>query len=172
MLHSSGRSGRGGPRLRRVLLAVAFTGGGVALAARAGELVVKVDRVSIQPRKSGIGKPVVTAQRNDRLSVLAPAENGWLHVRTQQGQEGYVKEGALSGLAFSTGGQVSGDASSSGLRASLAGKGLEPAAQEFASRNGLNRAAVDRMMALQEAASADGMDEWQKAGRLGAYKGR
>jgi hypothetical protein len=173
MFHSTSRSGRGKWPFRRTLIAIPFACGSIALAAAAQEVVVKVDRVWIQPRKSGVGKPVTTAQRNERLTVLAPSQNGWLHVRTQQGQEGYVKEGALTGLAFSTGGKVSGDAVASPLEAHLAGKGeLEKTAQQFASQNGVNRAAVEHMMTLQETTSPEAMDEWQRAGRVGPYKGQ
>ena len=172
MSRSTGGSGRGNRALRRVFFAFAFAGGGVALAAGAREVVVQVQEVYIQPRRSGLGRPVATARMNERLTVLAPAQNGWLQVRTQQGQEGYVKEGSLTKLAFSTGGTaVSGDATSSGLRASLAGKGLERAAQEFASRNGVNTAAVNRMLGLSNTISPDAMDQWQKAGAVGPYKG-
>src|SRR4051812_29641243 len=98
----SGRSS--GLGFNPVVAGLLLAGGGAALAAAAQELVVKVERVAVQPRKTGIGKPLAVAHENERLTQLGPPEAGWLHVRTQDGIEGYVKEGSLTKLAFTTGG--------------------------------------------------------------------
>src|SRR4051794_39725583 len=68
-------------------------GGGVAWAAE--EIVVKVNAASVMSGKSGLSGTVATVSENDRLTVLA-REGNWLRVKTAGGQEGYIKEAALT----------------------------------------------------------------------------
>ena len=101
---TDGRPRREGPA--RACLALLLAGGGVALAADEA-IVVKVQSVNVQPRKSGMGKPVATVQQNERLVVL-DKDADWLHVKAPGGQEGYVKESALTGRALVRRGRAGG----------------------------------------------------------------
>src|SRR5438045_561599 len=76
---------------------IILVGGGVAIAAE--EVVVKAKHAEIFAGKTGIAKTVATVDNGEHLTVVA-REGNWLQVRTQGGQEGYVKEAALTGFAL------------------------------------------------------------------------
>lgn len=157
-------------RLRRRLMPLVVLGG--ALAVVAEEVVVKVLAVQIQPRPTGMGKPVDVVSQNDHLTILS-REGTWLKVRTPGGKEGYVKEGALAFKATSAGDhKVSGDASSAGLNATLAGKGLEPVAQKFGASGNINPVPLEQLIGQRNDITADEADQFQKAGAVGPYKAR
>lgn len=154
-------------RVRNVAVAVLLAGTGVALAA---ELVtVQVEQLSVKPGKGGLGKPVALVHKSDALTVLAH-EGDWLHVRAPNGAEGYVKQAALTARPFAAG-KVNGDASTSGANASLAAKGLEPAASDFARQRNYNPAPLNRVLDLRYSISAEEYQQFQSSGHVGAAAG-
>src|SRR3954452_22298820 len=82
-------------------VSIVLVGGGVAIAAE--EVVVKAKNAEIFAGKTGIAKTVATVANGDPLTVVA-RDGNWLQVRTSGGQEGYVKEAALTGFALTAGG--------------------------------------------------------------------
>ena len=160
--------------LRALWVPVLLAGGGVAIAA--DEVVVKAKSAEIWPGKTGLAKPVAMVGNGDRLTVLAREKGSWLHVRTAGGQQGYVKEGALNGLALSAGGRpVSGNAGSSGLNAGNAIKGLEKAAEDFARQKNISQRAVNAVnhqLDLRKRLEDDPSDyeQFQKSGGVGSSR--
>jgi hypothetical protein len=172
---SPGREAGRKARRRRLLalwVPVLLAGGGVAIAA--DEIVVKAKSAEIWPGKTGLAKPVATVSNGDRVTVLARENGSWLRVRTAGGQQGYVKEGALSGLALTAGGRpVSGSASSSGLNAGNAIKGLEKSAEDFARQKNISQRAVNAVnhqLDLRKRLEDDPAEyeQFQKSGRVGS----
>lgn len=156
-------------RLGRLWVPLLLVGGGAAVVA-AEDRIVQVLNLPVMAKPGGMGAPVDTVQKNARLTVLEK-QGTWLKVQTPTGKQGYVKEGALAAQSFSTGsGEVKGDAGTSGLNATLAGKGLEETAQAFASKNNLNPAPLDRNLKRRNNISADKYNQFQQQGRVGAYK--
>jgi hypothetical protein len=158
-------------RLKRAGLwavaAAALVGG----AAIAEQVVVKSKSVAIQPTPSGMGSAVETVATNTPLEVLEH-KGTWLKVRTLSGKEGYVKEGALASQSFTTGtGTLRGDAASTGLNASLAGKGLEPEAKDFAKGRKADPAILEREFQRRDQITPEEFDQFLKQGQVGPYKG-
>jgi flagellar basal body rod protein FlgF len=173
MSQNSRKPGCSAVWLRRLVLPAVMIGVTVAVAA-AEEVIVKAHGANIQPRPNGMGAPVAMVSQNDKLTVLARQQSGWLKVRTPGGQEGYVKEGALSAVAFPTGnGEVKGGGGISGLDPNLAGRGqLAGAAQQFASKNNLNPTAVNQAMKRAQSITPDEQDKFEQDGKVGPYKSR
>jgi hypothetical protein len=173
-IFSRTRGADGRPRrlLGRAGLALLLTaGGGVALAAAVGQAVVGVSELQIRASKTGFGGSVAVVKQNDRLEVLAD-EGDWLKVRTPAGKEGYVKRAALSARSIQPAKiELAGDAGSSGAGASLATKGLEPSAIEYARGKSLRTDGVRKMITIHESITPEEFEQFEKDGRVGSAKG-
>jgi hypothetical protein len=75
-------------------------------------------------------------------------QGDWLKVRTAGGQEGFIKEGALTArtLQPAVTFNVAGDASSSGVDPTAATKGLEQDAWDWGNAKGYRTDGVERMI--------------------------
>ena len=157
--------------VRYAWVALVLAGGGGVAWAAADEVVVKVKAASVMSGKSGLSGTVATVSENDRLTVLS-REGTWLRVKTPGGQEGYVKEVALTKVALSAGGRPVGRADTSGAAAGNAGKGLEKDAQDFATQQHISDRTVDdvnRMIALRKSLASSGeFERFQRDGRVGS----
>jgi Bacterial SH3 domain len=140
---TSPRAGR-----RRVLpacLALLLAAGCVAWALQ--QVTVKVPKLQIRKSVTNFGGIAAVAKQNETLEVLG-RQGDWLKVRTAGGQEGFIKEAALTArtLAPSATFNVPGDASTSGADATAATKGIEPAALDFGRAKGYSTDGVERMI--------------------------
>jgi len=170
MMFSNGSDkGRRTRRLVRASLVLLLAGGGVAVAAE--QIVVRVSAVQVRASKSGFGGIVGTLKQNDKVEVIA-REGDWLKVRTPSGGEGYVKEGALSArsLAPAPAAFATGDARSSGAAASLATKGLEQGALDYAASRNFRTDGVETMITTHRSITPEEFERFEQEGKVGSAK--
>lgn len=137
---------RGGSRRRAVSVCVALLVAG-CIAWAVQQVVVKVPKLQIRNSVTGFGGIAAVASENETLAVIG-RQGDWLKVRAAGGQEGFIKEGALTvrtlqpAVTFN----IAGDASSSGVDPTAATKGLEPDAVVFANAKSYRTDGVERMI--------------------------
>jgi hypothetical protein len=161
------RSSRG-VRRRRVLPAcLALFAAAAGLAWAAQQIVVKVSELQIQGSVTGFARPVALVKKGQTLQVIS-RQGDWLRVRTPGGQEGFVKEAAVTerSLAPSTTFNLPGDARSSGPEASAATKGLEPQAVEFANVKGYRTDRVEGMIQTYQLITPEEFERFLAEGGL------
>jgi hypothetical protein len=128
-------------------------------------VVVKVSEVQIRRSTTSFGGTVAVARQNESLAVIG-RQGDWLKVRTAGGQEGFVKEAALSArsLAPSTTFNVAGDARASAVDPTAATKGLEPAALDFARAKSYRTDGVERMIQTHRSITPEEFEAWLAEG--------
>jgi hypothetical protein len=146
-------------------LALLAAVGGLAWALQ--QVVVKVSEVQIRRSTTSFGGTAAVAQKNETLEVIA-RQGDWLKVRTAGGQEGFVKEAALTGrtLSPSTTFNVAGDARAGAVDPTAATKGMEPAALDFARAKSYRTDGVERMIQTHKSVTPEEFEAWLAEGGL------
>ena len=161
---------------RRKLIGAALAGvlAASAVAVVADQVVVQRQRLVVREGASLDYDPVETVTKDAKLDVINRAPNGWLHVKTPSGKEGYVFEKSLAGASTDTTlGPVSNSAVAASPENLAAGKGaLEPEAQQYASAKTYNTASLNAVIAANHAPAVRGKnyDEFCKTGKVGPYR--
>lgn len=161
------RSLRGWRRRRAlpVCFALLAAAGGLAWAVQ--QVVVKVSQVQIRRSTTSFGGTVAVANANETLAVIG-RQGDWLRVRTAGGQEGFVKQAALTArsLSPSTTFNVAGDARAGAVDSTAATKGLEPAALDFARAKNYSTDGVERMIQTHKSISPEEFEAWLAEGGI------
>ncbi len=136
--------------MRRFVIVAAAGALGLAGAALAERMSVQVQDGQVRATPSFLG--AVTAKLPYGAAVEAQAEqNGWIPVRTEAGQQGWMHKASLSKkkIVMTAGGAGATGASSDEL--ALAGKGFNSDVEaQFKKQNpSVNFAAVDRMAKIK-----------------------
>jgi hypothetical protein len=155
-------------RRRRILpvcIALLAAAGGIAWAVQ--QVAVKVPELQIRKSVTGFGGTIAVVKQNETLSVLE-RQGDWLKVRTAGGQEGFVKEGALTArtLSPSTTFNVAGDARISGADNTAAGKGLEPGAVAFGKAKSYRTDGLERMIQTHKSITPEEFEAFVREGGL------
>lgn len=163
------------PFLRGWLLAAGALGGGMVLAAAAGQVFVTVPTLDVRDGRGAAAKVVATVKKGDVLEV---AQDGkWLKVRVN-GQEGYVFSGSVSREKVAKASPTSnplfpGDAAAGELASAEAAKGLDELTLGYASTKSLDRKPLDLMLQMrEELVDYDDWEAFNKEGKLGEFKPR
>ena len=152
-------------RILPVCVALFAAAGGIAWAVQ--QVVVKVPELQIRKSVTGFGGTVAVVKQNESLAVLE-RQGDWLKVRTAGGQEGFVKEGALTArsLAPSTTFKAAGDARISGVGSTAAAKGIEQGAFEFGSAKGYRTDGLERMIQTHESITPEEFAQFAAEGGI------
>jgi hypothetical protein len=120
---------------------------GIALA---GRMSVQVQDGQVRKTPSFLGAVVVKLPYGTAVDAQ-PAQNGWVQVKTTDGQQGWIHESALTTkkIVLASGGATTAQASSDEL--ALAGKGFNSDVEkQFKKQNpNLNFIAVDHMLKIK-----------------------
>jgi hypothetical protein len=154
------------PRLRRVAMAALIAG---LSAVAAGDSVIIKGNVDVLSDKDPLADPVATVSNNSKLEII-DKKGGWVHVRTDDGKEGYITTDQLPSATSLA--SVSGQGGSSGVDASLASRGLEPDTEAYAKAKSLNPADAQLAKDWGDAVSKDDLKAFLKAGHVGPKKHR
>ena len=159
-------------RLRAVVLAAVV--GGDAAVVVADDLYVQPQKLDVREGPGLLFDPVDSVKKNDKLHILEKTDDGWFKVQTPAGKEGFVFQesvkkqpaaapGPLAGL------NVTSDAEATEMSQGAAGKGREPETETYARSKNYNRAALDRVVAMN-APGSQKAKEWMqfcKDGNIG-----
>jgi len=139
--------------MRKILVPIMLflLGAGLAGAETPARLNVQVQNGQIRATPSYLGAVVLAAPYGTSVAVVSQ-QGDWIRVRTDQGQEGWMHQSALTTkrIAMSAGGATAQTGASSEELA-LAGKGFNSDVEkQFKSQNpNLNFAAVVRMLQIK-----------------------
>jgi len=159
-------------RARRALpLAAGLALGATLGMAAAAVVYVAADRLDIVEKKRAVAKVVTTVERNASLNVLAK-EGAWYKVEVG-GKQGYAYERAVSSSPGSKRGQ--GIALSKvrpeqvgELENAAAVRGIDPAAERYASSKGLSTEGLEQLFQDRQAVTSAEFDRFLAEGGLRA----
>ena len=156
---------------RRWLIAAAVTAGmGIAGAAKAEEVFVKLPQANILAGKGAGAERLAQVKKGEKLTVLGH-EGSWLKVKIGD-REGYVHENSVGTSGGGGGGlgKFLGDASGSSAASSAeAGRGLGES-MAWARSTGMNTGGLERMLAMRQDVKGSDWENFVNQGHVGPAK--
>ena len=149
----------GKTRRRRVLVAVAAVLGAAGLAV-AGDLFVQPDTVDLMDSPGALGNVTVKLTQNTKVQELERTDDGWVKVQTPEGKQGYVLAENVANTqskALNIG-PVNSNAVAQ-MNTAQAARGLEPEAEKYSQSKNLDKAPLNRVIALNS--SVNDAQYWQ-----------
>jgi hypothetical protein len=161
-------------RRMRIALMAAVVGAGGALVF-AGDLFVQPERLDVREGPGLLFDPVESVTRSSKLQELERTDDGWIKVQTPAGKQGYVFKGSVADKPPSAPGALSAmnmtsDAEAAQMSTGAAAKGLEPEAEKYAQNKNYNKAALDKVIALNKSVKGSQWMQFCNDGRVGPAK--
>lgn len=147
-------------RRRRFVVAITAAVLGAACLAAAADLFVQRDTLDLMDSPGALGNVVGTLGQNTKLQELQRTDDGWVKVQTPDGKQGYVLADAVARTQAKAlvAGPVGSD-SGAQMGTSLAARGLEPEAENYSRSKNYDKAALNKVMALNK--SVNDAQYWQ-----------
>lgn len=161
-----------GKSKRRRFVAV-LTGAvlGAACLAAAADLFVQRDTLDLMDSPGALGNVTATLNQNTKLQELQRTDDGWVKVQTPDGKQGYVLADAvgISPAKALVIGKV-GSNSDAQMGTSLAARGLEPEAEDYSRSKNYDKAALNKVIALNKTVNDAQYWQFGKNGKVGPGK--
>lgn len=161
----------GKSRRRRLVVAMAAAMLGAACLAAAADLFVQRDTLDLMDSPGALGNVTATVNQNTKLQELERTDDGWVKVQTPDGKQGYVLADAVgkSPAKALVAGNV-GSNSGAEMGTSLAARGLEPEAENYSRSKSYDKAALNKVIALNKTVNDGQYWQFGKDGKVGPGK--
>ncbi|HEY8748605.1 MAG TPA: SH3 domain-containing protein [Tepidisphaeraceae bacterium] len=155
-----------------LMAAVIGTGGALVMA---GDLFVQPERLDVREGPGLLFDPVESVTKSVKLQELERTDDGWIKVQTPGGKQGYVFKGSVGDKPPSAPGALSAvnmtsDSEAAQMSTGAAAKGLEPEAEKYAANKNYNKAALDKVVAMNKSVKGAQWMQFCTEGQVGPAK--